>query len=571
MRIMPVKPVTHNKYSDMKRYTWIWIMLIALLSGCEDDFDKGGSNPGEGVTEGMITFRFSTEEAPVIVTRVGETGQQESLENVLVMVFDKDGKLVNKAYQQLTIDNHSVNIYLTAVEDQSIYALCNLPEGDETEDLINNSPVTLTGLKAKYTTIRTPEGAYGGKHIMTGSLPLELTTTGQLKKEYIIPVKRLTAQVNFNVSFEPYDPEDKFAVGEMFLYNIPKGSMLLDGGGSVDDVGSWGYRHPDNALSDSLDICAGDYSYVVAGNAAKADRSAQFYQEGKRLDFEIVKGAVGTNDTYTASFKMFENRQGRVYDQEKNWENLKGLIGKDPETAGKYGYEDLYRYYQQINKRGLAGTSRNPDDAEKIFKRNEGINNGKYTVNAEERGFKYATYLMIRGVYTKKNPVGGEDPSNVTYYIYLGSDNYKDFNVCRNHVYNYRIRIFDADKTDTRVDANPIGGLTIYGNFEDVLDAHPNVTQVLLYSPSNWTVRVADPDQTPGWRFPPRHPISPVSWERRLAAIKPLSVWTERRGCTTSISIRTSISRQSRIRTVTIVTSKPPVQASSCSRTRRET
>ena len=69
MRIMPVKPVTHNKYSDMKRYTWIWIMLIALLSGCEDDFDKGGSNPGEGVTEGMITFRFSTEEAPVIVTR----------------------------------------------------------------------------------------------------------------------------------------------------------------------------------------------------------------------------------------------------------------------------------------------------------------------------------------------------------------------------------------------------------------------------------------------------------------------------------------------------------------------
>ena len=217
----------------MKRYTWIWIMLIALLSGCEDDFDKGGSNPGEGVTEGMITFRFSTEEAPVIVTRAGEAGQQESLENVLVMVFDKDGKLVNKAYQQLTVDNHSVNIYLTAVLDQSIYALCNLPEGDETEELINNSPASLTGLKEKYTTIQTPEGAYGGKHIMTGSLPLELTATSQLKKEYTIPVKRLTAQVNFNVSFEPYDPEDKFAVGEMFLYNIPKGSMLLDGGGII--------------------------------------------------------------------------------------------------------------------------------------------------------------------------------------------------------------------------------------------------------------------------------------------------------------------------------------------------
>lgn len=502
----------------MKRYIYIlWIMFVALLSGCDDDFDKGNSNRGEGVKEGMITFCFSTEEAPVIVTRANGTEQEESLENVLVMVFNKDGELLNKVYQQLTVDNYSVNIYLTSGPDQSIYALCNLPEGNETTTLIEKASITLSELKQQYTTILNPEGAYGGKHIMSGSIPLELTSNGLLKRVYTVPVRRLTAQLNFNVSFEPTKAGEQFAVGEMFLYNIPKGSMLLDGGGADSVVGDWGYHHKDNLL-DSLDICAGDYSYVVATD--KMNRSEQFFKEGKRLEFEIVKGE-GTPDSYTASFKMFENRQGRVYDHSDNWENLKGLIGRDDAEAQKYGYEDMYRYYQQINKRGLAGikgkeNAKSPTETQKVFKRNVGENVGKYDVNKEEQGFQYATYLAIRGVYTKKNSLGGDNPIDVTYYVYLGSDNYKDFNVCRNHVYHYQIRIFDVDKTDTRVNANPIGGLTVYGNFDDVLDAHPNVTQVLLYSPSNWMVRVADPDSTPWLEVSASHMYKP-----RKAGAKP--------------------------------------------------
>ena len=478
----------------MRQYTWIWILLIALLSGCTDDFEQGGSSAGEGVTEGMITFHLATEEAPVIVTRADASGQEESIENVWVMVFDKEGYLVNKAYQQLTVDNHSVNIYLTAVEGQSIYALCNLPEGEATDKLsaAENATFTLSELQAAYTTIKTPDGVYTGKHIMSGNIPLELTTTGQLEKEYTIPVKRLTAQLNFNISFEPYNTGDRFAVGELYIHNVPLGSMLLDGGGLASDASAWGYHHGDNAdeaLLDSLDICPYDYTYVTATD--KTDRSGGFYTQDVGLDFE-----QGVGDTYSASFQMFENRQGRVYDVPDNWENLKGLMGNTNEEATKFGYADLYRYYQQINKRGLAGTERNEQDAAKIFARNAGVNKGNYTINPDESGFKYATYLTLRGVYTKKNRLGGEEPYDVTYHIYLGSDNYRDFNVCRNHVYNYQIRIFDVDRTDTRVDANMIGGLTIFGDF-DVLDAHPNVTQVLLYSPSNWTVQVKDPDATP--------------------------------------------------------------------------
>lgn len=509
----------------MKRYIYLlWIMLVALLSGCEDDFGKDNSNPGDGVTEGMVTFHFSTEEAPVIVTRADGSNQEESLESVLVMVFNKEGNLLNKVYQQLTVDNRSVNIYLTAVAGQTIYAVCNLPEGKETAALIEKESITLSELKAQYITIRSQEGAYSGKHIMSGSLPLTLTETGQLKKEYEVPVRRLTAQLNFNILFEPTRENERFAVGEMFLYNIPKGSMLLDGGGADSVQEDWGYHHEENALLDSLDICAGDYSYVVATD--KNDRSEQFFKEGERLEFEIVKGAAGAQDSYKTSFKMFENRQGRVYDDVENWANLKELVGKDPDKAAQYGYADMYRYYQQIHKRGLAGieaiagNSKSAKDAQEIFKRNMGVNDGKYIVNPTEPGFHYATYLVIRGVYTKKNALGSDNPIDATYYVYLGSDNYKDFNVCRNHVYNYQIRIFDVDKSDTRVDANPIGGLTVFGDFDDVLDAHPNVTQGLLYSPSKWSVRVADPDSTSwlevsaSYQYKPRKPGAKPSREQ---------------------------------------------------------
>lgn len=482
---------------NMKIYIGIWFMLLTLLAGCEDDF-CGKPDAESGVEAGTIVFRVSSDLPAQIQTRVGEGKQSESLENVLVMVFDKAGQLVNKVYQQLTVDNHSVSLYLTAADGQVAYALCNLPEGDEkVAELIKpmdaSVPFTLDQLKAQYTEVRLPDGVYAGKHVMSGSEPLELTALGMLKPEYAITVKRLTAQFNFTILFQPDRPADRFAVGEVMIHNVPKGSMLLDGGG-VGEENSWGYHHAENPLLDSLDICQADYSYRIS--VSQADRSKQFFQK-QRLDFERIQGPLGENNSYTSSFKMFENRQGRVYDDVANWKNLSGLIGQGQDDVGSLGYEDLYRYYQQINKRGLAGTTRSELDKSKIFKRNEGINRGKYTVNETEQGFKYATYLTVRGVYTKKNVVGQDEPIDVIYYVYLGHDNYKDFNVCRNHTYNYTLRIFDVEKTDTRVDAKPIGGLSIWGNFDEVLDAHPNVTQTLIYAPDTWTVRVKDPDQTP--------------------------------------------------------------------------
>ena len=504
----------------MKRYTYIlWMIFIAFVVGCTDDLDQGAMEQGEGMTEGMVAIRFKADEAPVIITRAGEAEQtSEPIENALVMVFKADASgdsiLINRAYQQLTVDNKSVNIYLNAVEGQSLYAICNLSE-TQAEALLAKPLNTykLSDLYNEFIEINVPDGAYSGKHVMSGGIPMELVNGTQLKKEYVIPIKRLTAQLNFNVLFDPINEGDEFAIGEMYIHQVPKGSMLMDRGVSYIvgadgiskeiDPKSWGYHHTgaDEAIKDSLDICPYDYSYIKAVQPATAEaRLNHFFgvkkadaanSSGIWLDYDIIKGgSPNGSDAYKTSYQMFENRQGRVYDVVDNWSELEGMVDKDNPEVG-----NLYKYYQQGKKRGLVGTD--PDRPDRIFKRNADPNTGLYTVNQEEKGFPCATYLTIRGVYTRKNMIGGDDPVDVTYHIYLGADNYRDFNICRNHLYNYTITIRAVDQTDTRVDATSIGGLTVFGNFNRVLDAHPDVMQVLLYSPRDWTVRVEDPDATP--------------------------------------------------------------------------
>ena len=103
---------------------------------------------------------------------------------------------------------------------------------------------------------------------------------------------------------------------------------------------------------------------------------------------------------------------------------------------------------------------------------------------------------MIEGVYQRVNAVEEYEASKVRYYVYLGKDNYADFNVKRNHNYIYDIRIYTEDQYDTRVYSEAQGKLAIYYD-NAILDAHFNVLQTLLYSQTNWTARVVDPDETP--------------------------------------------------------------------------
>ena len=460
------------------------------MAGCQDDFEEGFSGEG-GMTEGMVTFRFGVENAAEIYTRSEATEAEEAIENVLLVVTDADDKVTKNAYFESLSGGNSVRMYLSAA-DETVYAFCNIPL-DRTDE--NNQPISvkqalldadnLTELQAVSMTIETEDGANPSSgFVMSGDW--DVPDSFDENATYTIEVARLAAKLQFKVYFMPDEETDEFAITGMFMYNIPKGSYLLGHGyGQVAD--------------DEQELNAGE-DYTAAGyfNFNDDDTKA-----GYRIDYE-PQTDDGRKEYNYATFYQFENRRGAVYDDYDSnsgtggenwtgsrdwtlddgtttWNDLSSLRGVTGGTDDKhYEGKDLFMMYRQINKRMLAH----------YFDRT----NQGYTDT--HIGFPGASYLVIEGVYQRVNAVGKYEASKVRYYVYLGKDNYADFNVKRNHNYIYDIKIYTEDKYDTRVYSEAQGNLAIYYD-NAILDAHFNVLQTLLYSQTNWTARVVDPDKTP--------------------------------------------------------------------------
>lgn len=496
------------------------LFMVCLMAGCQDDFEEGFSGEG-GMTEGMVTFRFGVENAAEIYTRSNATAE-EAIENVLLVVMDASNTVTKNAYFESLSGGNSVRMYLSAA-DETVYAFCNIPL-DRTDE--NNQPISvkqalldadnLTELQAVSMTIETEDGANPSSgFVMSGKETLTRGTDGSFPADgYTVYVDRLAAKLQFRVYFDPiYDDRDKFVVTGMYLYNIPKGSYLLEHEQMSVSTGAM-----EQFLDAGKDYVSaydgtnnGDDYYFNFSNEKNASGSTDGTTEGSgyRIDYEIKPntntGVSNASEYYEAMFYQFENRRGAVYDDykdEKNGDNwtgahdewlldngetkwndlasLRGITGSADDKP--FEGDDLFEKYRQINKRMLAH----------YFERDE----TKQGYTDTHTGFPGASYLVVEGVYQTINAVGNYEASNVRYYVYLGSDNYADFNVRRNHNYIYEIKIYTEEKYDTRVYSKDAGNLAIYYD-NAILDAHFNVLQTLLYSQTNWTARVVDPDKTP--------------------------------------------------------------------------
>lgn len=486
------------------------LLMVSLIVGCQDDF---GEETGEGMTEGMVTLRFSVEDAREIYTRSGEDASQDAIENVLLMVFDGT-QLTNRVYFDAVDGDGSVRVYLQN-SDEIVYAFCNLPS-DVQASLMNASETNVTEdwLKGQSLTIAEADGAYAGNFVMSGDweIPADLND----KDTYEIPVRRLAAKLTFNVRFLPSNAGDQFAITGLYMYNIPKGSKLL---GSERE-------------EDSLNVYTTDYVYDVDAEERKnkyfhnGTGEKESPASGLRIDYETKTNTeAGTgilDEYYAATFYQFENRQGGVYDdydwEEKpdggaNWPDLASLKGQTSEDKPSH-YHDLFEQYRQIKKWELAqefdASARSGTNTD-YYSGNDSYYNGD---SKKENGFPYASYLVIEGVYEDASGA-----SEVKYFVYLGNDNYADFNIRRNHEYIYDIRVMAKDQFDTRVYSNALGNIQVYYD-NSILDAHFNVTQALLYSQTDWEAHVENPDETP-WleistspRYIPRKAGQPASSEQ---------------------------------------------------------
>ena len=496
------------------------LFMVCLMAGCQDDFEEGFSGEG-GMTEGMVTFRFGVENAAEIYTR-SATDAEVAIENVLLVVMDASNTVTKNAYFESLSGGNSVRMYLSADTDKKIYAFCNIPldRTDENNNVISVKQTlldadNLTDLQDVSMTIETEDGANASSgFVMSGKETLTRGTDGSFPADgYTVYVYRLAAKLQFRVYFDPiYDDRDKFVVTGMYLYNIPKGSYLLEHEQMSVSTGAM-----EQFLDAGEDYVSaydgtnnGDDYYFNFSNEKNASGSTDGTTEGSgyRIDYEIKPntntGVSNASEYYEAMFYQFENRRGAVYDDYENeqngdnwtgerkgwlldngetqWNDLASLRGITGSADDKpFEGDDLFEMYRQINKRMLAH----------YFERKSSQG---YT--DAHTGFPGASYLVVEGVYQTINAVENYEASNVRYYVYLGSDNYADFNVRRNHNYIYEIKIYTEEKYDTRVYSKDAGNLAIYYD-NAILDAHFNVLQTLLYSQTNWTARVVDPDETP--------------------------------------------------------------------------
>lgn len=115
---------------------------------------------------------------------------------------------------------------------------------------------------------------------------------------------------------------------------------------------------------------------------------------------------------------------------------------------------------------------------------------------AENEKYAHATYLVINGTYISDN---GNTTQAATYTIYLGKNNYSDFNVTRNCRYKVTATINTCNDLDTRVDAVTLNKPEITGSFNNPLDAHFNVGRCFGFTANKggWELYVEDPDEHP--------------------------------------------------------------------------
>ena len=445
----------------MKKILTLLTTLLALAA-CQDDLSLPA--PG-GSTEGMREIVLQQPVPQEIETRAEGSSpyndpSEYRVENVILFAFDGQGTLLNKPVQQSVTEAgtnseqhqlYKVRTYLPAGAKQ-LYAVCN--HDADLIAIVKN----LTDLQAQTLAISAMEEAFKGIYVMEG-MTTELTpANGQ---NITIPLTRLAAKQSFTIVFDPDEKGDQFKVSRILVRNIPKVSNLLDlpmGENQFD-----GYiQHPVTS-ADQLTNWTAD---AVWAKAINEDYAANYLPE---TEVEFEKGTTDRHESYTFSFNLFENRRGGV-----TADAMDAALGISDRTP------DEKATVRELYKRQVADP-----EADEIAAPVEGIGD----LHRDE--FDYATYVVIEGAYQT-----GSNNFEAKYYVYLGSNNYGDFNVVRNHHYEYTVTIRACDDMDTRVWAHNVNAPTFLTSTAP-FDAFYNARQVVLSSGGPWEVYVENPDETP--------------------------------------------------------------------------
>lgn len=265
-----------------------------------------------------------------------------------------------------------------------------------------------------------------------GAYVMEGATTN-FSAPVTVQVTRVASRQEFTINFSPLTDGETFKLSSVAILNVPRKSNLLKDTYVYDE---------NNILS-----WTGDAVYSTS-----VKEMAENYIDSTVVEVETVR-----ENQYSLTLNLFENRRGGQ--TQETVDATLGIDDRDDKEKNKV---------RQLYKKDLA--------------------EGKLI---KDVSYQYASCLVIEGVYQTASVA-----YHARYYVYLGHNNFGDFNVLRNYRYKYTITIQACDKMDTRVEADGIGNVSFFAS-EEPLDAHFEVRQGLLYAPADWEIYVKEPDKTP--------------------------------------------------------------------------
>lgn len=434
-----------------RKINYIVLFILCVITGCADRWEDTGIQLPDN---GNVRVRLCSAEMPVIQTRnADEVNAYSQIESVNLFVFKKGETLVHKKvfqfFEQATAE---VSLFLTKGEYDMV-AVCNWHNPEALYDQVQD----WEQLKKVELHLQNPDDAFMGKYVMYSNTPVTIPTANN--QDVVLWVDRVASRHEFTIDFLPDTPSDQFQLTEAWIHNIPRGSWLVP--------------QVDKEPKDYVESARADWVYQDLDDNMKSR-----YFEQERLTLELLKQPADSTDTkwtVGGTFSLLENRRG-------------GL----PVEKAANGYEYSEHYWEGSQSLAEAGESALAQlSALRQYYKRYYAQNEPLEKDSQRKKFEFATYFAIKGFY--KNNMG---TSEVTYYIYLGEDSYKDYNVKRNHRYQTLITIRTINSVDTRVEAVSMEEARLAVP-DEILDAHCNVVKGVFFSPDPWEIWVEDPDKTP--------------------------------------------------------------------------
>ena len=385
-----------------------------------------------GSVGGMTEIILQEPVVPVIQTRA-EDDRDSRVEDVILFIFDANGQLCATPIQQAVSEVPETTLPEGVVRRYKVRAY--LPQ--ETKQIYavcnyDKANDLIDNIEEINDFASEDLSIIQLEEAFKGRYVMTGSTTEITTKPTRIELTRVASKQSFNLVIGPLEKD-----GDDFELS----SISVVNAPMVSNLMET--EHADPTVS-----CSQDAVY------ATADMDKNYLPETL---IEPVK-TEGKENEYTFEFSLFENRRGST-------DAATIDIALDINDGRP---EDEKAKVREVYKKDLA--------------------DGKLI-----KGTSYpcATYVKIEGIYKSASKT-----QQATYYVYLGKDNYGDFNIIRNCHYQYTVTIKAADDADSRVDVIGLGAPTLMAS-DEPYDAHFNVREALLYSPEQWEVYVEDPDKTP--------------------------------------------------------------------------